>query len=265
MPRKRAALVAAGAAAAIAVAAGAAARLAEDRTPSSAAAPIALRPPSYRFPLKASANGRYLVDRRNRPVFLVGDSPQALVGNLSVQDAARFMQDRRRYGIDALWVNLLCAKYTGCRDDGSTWDDIAPFTTTGDLSTPNPAYFRRVDAMLRTASRYGMVVFLDPIETGGWLDTLRRNGVDRAYAYGQFLGKRYRSFPNIVWFNGNDFQSWQSSTDDALVLAVARGIRSVDSAHLQTIELNYYESGSLDDARWRGIAGIDAAYTYKTT
>jgi hypothetical protein len=212
-----------------------------------------------------SANRRYLVDRRNRPFLLVGDSPQALIGDLSVAQARSFIADRRSHGINALWVNLLCAKYTGCAADGRTRDGIAPFTTAGNLATPNPAYFARADAMVRLARQAGMVVFLDPIETGGWLSTLRSNGIAKAFSYGRFLGRHFRGFPNIVWLNGNDFQSWHTAGDDALVLAVAKGIRSVDSSHLQTIELNYFESGSLDDARWRPLLGIDAAYTYMPT
>jgi hypothetical protein len=225
----------------------------------------AAAPARYAFPLHVSANGRYLVDRRNRPFLVVGDSPQALIGDLSVAQARAFIADRRSHGINALWVNLLCAKYTGCADDGRTRDGIAPFTTAGDLAAPNPAYFARADAMVRLAQEAGMVVFLDPIETGGWLPTLRSNGAAKAYAYGKFLGKRFRGSPNIVWLNGNDFQTWESSTDDALALAVARGIRSVDKVHLQTVELNYYASASRDDARWKSLLNLDLAYTYLPT
>ena len=182
----------------------------------------------YDFPLKLSNNRRYLVDQRNAPFMIVGDSPQALIGNLSVSDAAFYIADRKAAGFNALWVDLLCTTYTGCRADGKTFDGIAPFTTPGDLSTPNPAYFTRADAIIRLAAKAGMVVFLDPIETGGWLGALRSNGLAKDRAYGRFLGRRYRSFPNIVWAHGNDFQSWRTPSDDALVLAVANGIRSVD-------------------------------------
>ena len=190
------------------------------------------------YPLKVSRNGRYLVDQRNVPFMVVGDSPQSMIGNLSLADAASYVANRKAAGFNALWINLLCVGYTGCRDDGTTFDGIAPFTTPGDLSTPNPAYFERADAMIRLAARAGMVVFLDPIETGGWLGALRANGEAKARAYGRFSVERYKSFANIVWFNGNDFQTWSNRSDDALVLAVAEGIRSVDPAHIQTVELD---------------------------
>ena len=131
----------------------------------------------FSYPLKLSSNGRYLVDQRNVPFLIVGDSPQAMIGNLSVKDAAAYIANRKAAGFNSLLVDLLCAKYTGCRDDGTTFDGIKPFTTPGDLSTPNPAYFARADAIIRLAAKAGMVVFLDPIETGGWLGVLRSNGV----------------------------------------------------------------------------------------
>ena len=90
------------------------------------------------FPLKASANNRYLVDQDNTPFLIIGDAPQAMVGNLSVMQAKHFMDNRASYGVNALWVNLLCDSYTACNSDGTTFDGIAPFTTPGDLSTPNP-------------------------------------------------------------------------------------------------------------------------------
>ena len=115
------------------------------------------------------------------------------------------------------------------------------------------------------AARYGIAVFLDPIETGGWLGVLGQNGVAKDRAYGRFLGRRYAHFKNIIWWNGNDFESWQNKSDDADTLAVARGIRSTDPHALQTVELNYPSSGSLDDTRWRSVIRLDGAYTYFAT
>jgi hypothetical protein len=221
--------------------------------------------PNVAYPLTVGPTRRYLVDQRGRPFLIVGDSPQSMMVNLSLQDAKTFVADRKSFGFNALWVNLLCDKYTAGRDDGSTYDHIRPFLKPNDLSTPNPRYFARVDAMIRLAAQYGMVVFLDPIETGGWLGTLQSNGAAKAFAYGRFLGKRYARFPNIVWMSGNDFQQWSDPKADTVVLAVAQGIRSADKRHIQTVELNIGVSSSSDDPRWLPLLGLDAAYTYSPT
>lgn len=227
-------------------------------------------------PLKVSANGRYLVDPNNIPFLIVADSPQALTVMLSTSDADRYFDDREAHGFNSMWINVLCAGpyFPDCRADGSTYDGIRPFTgyVSGgtdtahyDLTKPNEAYFHRVDEMVVLAAKHNMVLFFDPIETGQWLDTLRNNGPARARAYGAYLGKRYKHFPIIIWFNGNDFRTWRNSGDDAVVRAVADGIHSADPGALQTVEFNPPTGSSLDDPKWAPIVSINGAYVYGPT
>src|SRR5258706_10612760 len=93
--------------------------------------------------IQIGPTGRYLVDQNNVPFLLVGDSPQAIVGNFSVTQADQYFADRQAHGFNAVWVNLLCNSYTFCNGDGTTFDGIEPFTSPGDLSTPNTVYFQR--------------------------------------------------------------------------------------------------------------------------
>jgi hypothetical protein len=218
--------------------------------------------PAVAFPLRIAPSRRYLVDVRGTPFLVVGDSPQSLPVNLSLRQAATFMASRRAEGFNTLWLDVVCNKYNGGRADGSTRDGVRPFTRVGNLATPNPRYFARVDAVLRLAAHYGFLVYLDPIETGGWLRTLLANGVAKDYAYGRYIGRRYRDFANVVWISGNDHQYWRNAIDDGVVLAVARGIASVAPKQLQTVELDYPRSSSHDDKRWDSLVDIDSAYTY---
>src|SRR5262245_1164875 len=99
------------------------------------------------YPLKKSANGRYLADQNNVPFLIVGDSPQALMVNLTTNDAGLFFTDRSTLGFNTVWINLLCSTYTGGRADSSTLDGIVPFTarlpssSSYDLTKTNEAYF----------------------------------------------------------------------------------------------------------------------------
>jgi hypothetical protein len=131
-----------------------------------------------------------------------------------------------------------------------------------DLTKPNEAYFVRLDHIVQLATNHHLAVFLDPMETIGWLPTLRNNGMKAAYAYGQFLGYRYRGFKNVLWLNGNDFNMWTMQSDDALVQAVSKGIRSVASNQLQTVELHVRTSSSFDDPRWIPLIELNSTYTY---
>ncbi len=213
------------------------------------------------YPVKVGPTGRYLVDQNGVPFLIVGDSPQAMIGRLSEAEAEQFFANRQSHGFNTVWINLLCASYIGCNPDGSTFDGIAPFNVPGDLTTPNEAYFARVDAMLRLAARYGFLVILDPAETGDWLAVLYANGEENSRAYGQFLGQRYAGFDNIVWMHGNDYQYW-GPDNDRFTTAVALGIKDFDRRHLHTVELNFFLSSSTDDPLWAPIIDLNAAYSY---
>lgn len=222
------------------------------------------RPPAY--PVKASPNKRYLVDQNNIPFLLNADGAHALIANVSVQDAATYFANRAAHGINAVWVELLCNTYTRGRADGSTYDGIIPFTTPGDMATPNETYFARVDDMVNLAASYGITVLMDTFETGGWMSMLEENGPTKAFNYGVYLGNRYRDFKNIIWITGNDFQSWYfNSTDNQDIAAIMSGVASADSNHLQTTELNYLVSGSLDDSLLVPYTTLAGVYTFYPT
>jgi hypothetical protein len=222
-------------------------------------------PDSFAFPAAVSANHRTLVDQHGKPFMMVGDSPQCLSANLSTDDMELFFADRQAHGFNTAWVNLLCAGYTRGRGDASTYDGILPFLQPDDLSTPNPAYFERMDAMVSTAARHGVTLLLDPAETGSFRDLLKKNGVDKSRAYGSFLGDRYKAAPNIIWMFGNDYQDDQWKSYDPYEKALSQGIRDADPAKLQTIELNYFKSTSYDNPTWPPLIDLASAYTYYPT
>lgn len=223
------------------------------------------------FPVKLSPhNPRLLVDQRNAPFLLVGDAAHSLMANVSEADASFYLSNRARNGFNSLWVQLLCVPYCGGRTNGCLLNGIWPFTNSlsngeFDLSTPNEAYFAHVDTIIRMAATNGIQIMLDPLDTGALVPTALDNGPAKCRAFGRYLGSRYKSFPNLVWLNGNDFQSWQNATNDEVITAIALGIKDRDPKHLQTVELNFQKSSSLDDPNWREIAGVNLAYTYYPT
>ena len=228
------------------------------------------------YPLRLSANHRYLVDRNDKPFLIVGDTPQDLMSRLTEKEADRYFADREAHGFNTMgWIDVTCAGHDSPDNkDSRTIDGILPFTgyVPGgtdyehyDLSRPNEAYFTRLDHIVGLAEKHGILVFLDPMETNGWLPTLRNNGLAAAYSFGQYLGRRYKGFPNVAWISGNDFVTWKDPKDDALVQAVAKGIRSVAPEQLQTVELNYETSSSFDDSTWIPIIDLNGTYTYSPT
>jgi hypothetical protein len=224
-------------------------------------------PAKRRFPAAVSDDHRYLVDQVGSPYMIVGDSPWSLSANVSVSDMDYYFADRQAKGFNTALVSLLVSAYIGGREDLSTYDGLYPFTSgagiSSDLSTPNPAYWSRIDTMVQLARKHAITLMLVPAETGALLPLLRRNGITKDFNYGAFLGSRYKNSPNVIWISGNDY--WASNWgNDQYVTAVAKGIRSTDRDHIQTVELDL-DTSSVDNPNWLSLINLSAAYTYNPT
>ncbi len=240
------------------------------------------------FPLKRSANNRYVTTQNNTPFFIVGDSPQAMMVAISTADADIFNANRQAAGFNTLLVDLIATVYTGGRLNSSTFDGINPFlsslgtftnvinsqsgTVAWDLTTPNPAYWSRVDTMIQQMVNRGFVILADPCETGGYADGMFTiNGTSRVQQYGTFLGNRYKSVPNIVWFHGNDWlpNDWQTNpTNNALVKALADAIIAADPQALTSILLwsdKNIAMDSFNNPLWQPIITLNGVYSYLPT
>jgi hypothetical protein len=158
------------------------------------------------FPLKVSANRRYLVDRNGRPFLVHGDTAWSLISGLSKAEAERYLEDRRRKGFNAVIVNLIEQKFKGpVNREGEP-----PFTTPGDFARPNRKYFAHADWVLRCAAAKSILVLLAPLYLGyqggdeGWYQEALANGPEKCREYGRFLGRRYGDFANLLWMMGGD-------------------------------------------------------------
>jgi hypothetical protein len=224
--------------------------------------------PTAAFPLKVSPNKRYVTDQNNVPFLIVGDSPHSLAVNVSPRDAATYFSTRRSQGFNCAWIQLLCVAYTGGRADGTTYDGLAPFTTSWDFGTPNPAYWSRIDAIVNLAATDGICCFLDLADTGGLIDTITANGPTKCFNFGVFLGNRYKSFPNIVWISGNDFDEiGKGQASDASVQAIALGLKSADTNHFHTLEADIYSypTGSPGDYKTVGGTTLEDVTTWNNS
>jgi hypothetical protein len=225
------------------------------------------------YPVKVSTSGRYLLRQSGAPYLLIGDSTQNLTTHVNLADADKFFADRQAHGFNSDWVNLITAgPAMAARNDGSTFDGIRPFIrnvrggtdwSDYDLTTPNEAFFARVDQMIKLAAKYEIQLILDPAETIAWRTTLLNNGTEKCRAYGRYLGNRYKNFDNILWMSGNDFDQWRDPKSDAVATALALGIKETDPRHLHTAELHVGRSLSTDDPKWAAIVSLNAAYCYR--
>ena len=62
---------------------------------------------SQNFPLKVSANDRYLVDQNNSPFFLNADAAWSLIAQTTYSDADYYLSNRHFKGFNGVLINLI--------------------------------------------------------------------------------------------------------------------------------------------------------------
>jgi len=194
--------------------------------------------------LRVSDNGRFLVHDDGTPFFYLGDPGWELFHRLNIEETEKYLENRRSKGFTVIQAVAL-AELDGLNTPNAEGDK--PLIDNDPLR-PNEAYFRHVDRVIKIAQEKGIYIGLLPT----WGDKVDKKwGVgpvifnkDNAYKYGQWIGNRYKDFPNIIWINGGD----RSGGGENLPVwnALGEGIKSVDKNHLMT----FHPMGENSSSEW---------------
>jgi hypothetical protein len=87
------------------------------------------------YPIKKSPNNHYLVDQNNIPFLIVGDSPQALIVNLTEAEASAFFVDRAANTVGSF-------NATATLSTGAWLMQIAAFKPAAPFTPPTLRIFR---------------------------------------------------------------------------------------------------------------------------
>lgn len=213
-----------------------------------------------RYPVRVSPDHRHLVDQSGAPFLVQGDAAWSLISGLTKEEAEIYLENRRRLGFNSIIVNLIEHHFRGPVNRYGE----GPFTTPGDVSTPNEKYFEYADWVIKRAAEKGIVVFLAPTYLGyigteeGWVEELIASGPEKSRAWGQFVGKRYRDYDNIVWIIGGDRNpdKVRPSID-----AFVQGLKEFDNRHIITAHC-HPENSAIDQYRDEGWLDLNDTYTY---
>jgi hypothetical protein len=176
--------------------------------------------------------GRFLINSITRkPVFITGDAAWCLITLLDNANVDVYLSDRATRGFNYLWVSAADAipkNYYG-----------SPPFDGPDFTNENPDYWKHVDYVVQRAADYGITVGLTPAfvgltSEGGYLTSYQKSSESDFTAYGEFLGNRYKMFPNIIWVIGGDADPKTGILPK--LIALANGIRSKDKVHLMVAE-----------------------------
>ena len=216
---------------------------------------------SYSYPLKLSNNSRHLVDQSGKPFFWMGDSAWSLIAQLSREDAALFLEDRRQKGFSVVMASLIEHQFSS--NPPRNYYGTLPFSGQN-FTTPNESYFAHADYVISQAAQRGIIVLLFPLYLGygcgsqGWCAEVASASMSDMRAWGRYVGNRYRNYDNIVWAIGGD-------TDPTPVRDKVRefvnGVRDNDTRHLFTTH-NQPESFAITPWPNESWLNINNVYSY---
>ncbi len=194
--------------------------------------------------LKISENKRFLVFEDNTPFFYLGDTGWELFHRLNKEDTEKYLENRRSKGFTVIQAVAL-AELDGLNTPNA--EGNKPLIDNDPLK-PDEAYFQHVDWVIRKAAEKGIFIGLLPT----WGDKVdKRWGTgpvifneENAFRYGQWIGNRYKDFPNIIWINGGDRDG--GGDNKPVWEALANGIKSADKNHLMT----FHPWGERSSSEW---------------
>jgi uncharacterized protein DUF4038/collagenase-like protein with putative collagen-binding domain len=232
--------------------------------------PLPESPPAARFPLAISGDRRRFLDANGRPFLVQGDAAWSIMANLAYEEAIQYLDDRRAKGFNTVLVNLIEHHFS--RDPPRDLAGREPFTTPGDMRTPNDAYFDAAKRVLDACAERGFLVILAPTYIGyrheradgysphmdGWYDEIVATGPDGCRRYGEYLGRRFGAFENIMWCIGGD---WHPEDARAGLDAVAAGLRSTGMRSLFTGHV-HPETSPIEAFAGSEWLDVNVTYTY---
>lgn len=192
-------------------------------------------------PIRTTDDGHYLQYKNGTPFFWLGDTGWELFHRLKIEEIEKYLENRSQKGFTVIQAVIL-AEFDGLRKPNQYGDlplqDLDP-------TKPNEQYFRLIDTVIKAAMKKNLFIGLLPT----WGDKVAKLWgvgpviftVDNAYKYGAWLGKRYKSYPNIIWILGGDRPAANDSNDwRPIWRSMAKGILDATDSNAF---ITYHTSG----------------------
>ena len=176
-------------------------------------------------PLQVTPDGHYLQFADGTPFFWLGDTGWEMFHRLNKEEAAKYLDNRRRKGFTVIQAVVL-AEFEGLHKPNRYGE--TPFYNLNPKQ-PNEKYFQWVDTVINMAKQKNLFIGLLPTwgdkVTAGWGAGPAIFNKENAYEYGKWIGERYADEPNIIWILGGDRPAVRDSNDWRPVWrAMAKGI-----------------------------------------
>ncbi|HEY1280928.1 MAG TPA: DUF4038 domain-containing protein [Acidimicrobiales bacterium] len=228
------------------------------------------------YPLKVSANGRYLVDAQDQPWRIQADAAWLISSEATPEQLDAYLSTREAQGFNSFYL-MAIVHGGGYGEAPHAPNDLAgdpPFATPGDFSTAGatPAsarYWEWIDTIIDRAAAHHMVVMLAYTYLGwsggqmGWYqEILAQRDRQALYDWGLWLGNRYKDKPNIIWFGLGDFNPPAGSEGALRVRAIADGIKAAGAIQPFMSEPSPPDTLSTDVPDFKPVLGTNSFYGY---
>ena len=142
------------------------------------------------YPIKISENGRFFVDGNNSPVFWLGTTQWQIFREYTLDEVRTTLEKVKGNGFVFVQAMLMGV------GDGTKPNVYGekPWINNNPL-TPNEAYFKNVDSVIRIA-RENNLVFSVTLYHQRYRKYIT---LKNARAWAKWLAQRYKDVPNIVW------------------------------------------------------------------
>ena len=200
----------------------------------------------YAQSVTVSSNHRFFA-LSGKPFFWQGDTAWLLFKKATREETISYLETRRKQGFNVAQVMILhdlkdTKNVYG--DEAVTGSDVSkPIITPGNSFADPKAYdfWDHVEWAIDEAAKRGIYMALVPI----WGSNVKSGLVSetQAAAYAEFLAKRFRSKPNIIWLNGGDIRG-----DDRINIwnVLGKTLREYDKNHL----ISFHPRGRTMSSEW---------------
>ena len=185
--------------------------------------------------IQVGRDAHHLATRGGLPFFWLGDTAWEMIHRLTREEIRHYLDCRSRQGFNAIQTVLL-SEMEGLAVPNANGDlpfaaghMLQPDTTEGDdpLDPEQYDYWDHAAFAVAQAADRGMILglvaawgeYVIPRAGGQCFDT-----AGQAYAYGHFLGVRFRNHGNVVWILGGDRHPDERPDGLAIWRAMAEGI-----------------------------------------
>ncbi len=190
--------------------------------------------------LEISANHRYLTSG-GKPFFWLGDTGWLLLSKLNNEETEQYLDNRKVKGFNVIQVMLLHSLSAVNRNGDSALINRNVATPIISSVKNKSGYWEHLDFVVDLAAKKGIYLALVPI----WGSNVKAGLVTskQAEIYAEFLAKRYKEKPNIIWLNGGDVRG-----DDSTLVwqTIGKTLKKFDPNHL----VSFHPFGRTQSSSW---------------